>query len=144
MTIKKKALKKTVSAKNPSSSGGTMTKEDFFKKMTELGFPVSNSYVPQGWYSLVYNMTLAIKTETPGFIFGESDYIKEKFGTLRCYIVNALSEKTNSFVYQAEWESQFICEICGDSKGTELTEINDWQRTLCPRHTISEKSRRQR
>jgi len=56
--------------------------------------------------------------------------IKEKFGTLRIYTLNA-SEAQHSFVSFAEEMSRHVCEECG--KPGKIRS-GGWIRTLCDEH----------
>ena len=53
--------------------------------------------------------------------------IKEKFGLLRCYLMNT-SEAMQEIVHEYENKSSVICESCG-APGKRYTD--GWQRVKC-------------
>ena len=64
--------------------------------------------------------------------------VKEKFGGLRFYISDG-SEAIKKRVHQAEAESYFVCEFCGEPGVLRETA---WLKTLCDScHTIRQEAR---
>lgn len=59
------------------------------------------------------------------------DQVKEKFGTLRVYVITApeVADQARDLVDAAQIRSATICEGCG-APG-ELRETHDWVMTLC-------------
>jgi hypothetical protein len=87
---------------------------------------------PVGWSDLIDNTIKAI-------IAVDEDarvmQIKEKFGTLRFYIVG--SSRATKIVMDAEAKSKKICCICGNDKGS-ICNRNSYLVTICPKCELRE------
>ena len=57
--------------------------------------------------------------------------IKEKFGTLRFYVIHS-NKKIDELIRDNETKSSSICEICGEPG--RLDTIDGWHRTRCEKH----------
>lgn len=86
-----------------------------------------------GWYDILYNLFEKIEKELHYSLDDEFCIlqVKEKFGTLNVYtsmIPNGSS--IFDYIYEAEQESKFTCEICGSKEKVELRG-RCWFQTLC-------------
>lgn len=88
-----------------------------------------------GWYSLLDHLFGVLEGQAKypdANIFDEMyvSQLKEKFGTLRCYM--SLHDPTmEGAISLAESLSATICEVCGSHHG-QLYSIGNWMQTLCP------------
>jgi len=85
-----------------------------------------------GWNSIIYDMS--IKLEALIMALPESEresyravQVKEKYGTLRCYM-SAETDEMQAVIDEAEEKSAVTCEYCGKA-GTLRTK--GWHFTLC-------------
>jgi hypothetical protein len=85
------------------------------------------SYVGRGWHDLIIKM---LEELFEAGWNGRMYQIKEKFGSLRCYIAENVIG-LNSIVDKYETKSMHICEVCGD-KG--MIRNGRWLQTLCNKH----------
>lgn len=79
-----------------------------------------------GWYELIKKLSEDITKISPET---EAVQVKEKFGGLRFYVVNATDE-VYKLIDEAEAESFKICEKCG-SRENVTTGGRSWIYTLC-------------
>lgn len=91
-----------------------------------------------GWYELIYKLCEDLEKEIEQLPQeSRSQYrvfqIKEKFGTLRFYLVSHRNTKIQRLIYAAEKKSAKICEICGVSDAC-LRKKSGWYKTLCDEH----------
>ena len=93
-------------------------------------FGIEHGY---GWYGLtmpiIEEIRLHNNTNPDNQIY--IDQIKEKFGSLRIYVTGA-PDYLDAMIKKAEYESEYICEICGARGKNER--IDGWYRTLCEDH----------
>ena len=87
-----------------------------------------------GWYAILERLCSTItwfctKTNTP---VPQFEQVKEKFGTLRVYLRTGTSYVIDCLVRDAERESAYTCETCGEDG--ELNK-KGWLRCSCPTHT---------
>lgn len=87
-----------------------------------------------GWFDLIFNLSKAIEAEAEKSGLARSSelwpkalQVKEKFGTLRFYVVNG-SNAIYSLISQAEAKSAHICEDCGLPG---VTREGGWVHTTC-------------
>lgn len=66
--------------------------------------------------------------------------VKEKFGTLTIYC-NFYPEDLHKRLIELENRSAKICEICGETEGTECKSSHGWIYTLCPECRRKEEER---
>lgn len=83
-----------------------------------------------GWFDLLHKMCLDIQALNPHDDF-KFLQIKEKFGTLRVYVISATQDDVYSIIDAAEEASANICEDCGVKDGVTV-EGPGWIRALCP------------
>ena len=81
-----------------------------------------------GWYDILYKLSKALTDLDEGVVAAQ---VKEKYGTLRFYILFG-SDKAFDLIEAAEEESKKICEVCG-AVGS-LKERGYWLKTLCDIH----------
>jgi len=89
------------------------------------------SCVGEGWWDLIYRLCVKLEplvSDKAGSAIGQ---IKEKFGTLRFYLLFSESVEMYNFIREAEEESAKTCEECG-APGKQR-EINHWVKTSCER-----------
>lgn len=99
-------------------------------------------YIGDGWVPLVHKFCTVVERHTqthknaPRVIIGQ---IKEKFGTLRCYV-----DQGDKYIHGAkdmmEMASCSICEDCGE---TGKVRAGGWIRTLCDVCEIRQKKLRE-
>jgi hypothetical protein len=118
---------------------------DFIKKMKNTIKKIEESNTPKDPFSLFgiehgygwYGLTLPIIEEIRLYNIANPDnqiyidQIKEKFGSLRIY-VSGEPDYLDAMIKKAEYESNYICEICGARGNTE--KIDGWYWTLCDDH----------
>jgi hypothetical protein len=145
---KKKIKSKNIIKQNPNIFGV----EPFDSKKTLIGF-VFDCEV--GWNKLLINLISKISKEIKIMTFNAKQdndiemldiidkfkivQIKEKFGSLRIYYINANHEIFNhikKLIYQTELNSMNTCELCGSSKTVKLRNIlihnnYNYSKTLC-------------
>lgn len=71
--------------------------------------------LPDGWFDLFLQMCEDIKQPLVDANYLEKfrfSQIKEKYGTMRCYVFGA-PEEVHNILHKYEYLSQFVCEICG-------------------------------
>ena len=71
--------------------------------------------LPKGWHNLFFQMCQDIKKPLINNNYLEKfrfSQIKEKYGTMRCYVFGA-PEEVHNILHKYEYLSQFICESCG-------------------------------
>jgi len=85
-----------------------------YKKSNEDGSIMSFGFeCKDGWYDLIYVLSLKISTESKrAEIDVSAAQVKEKFGTLRFY-VDGGNERIHQLITEAEIASSHICESCG-------------------------------
>jgi len=99
-----------------------------------------------GWYNLINDLCADIyhyyNTKYDGVDYDGNKYhhevppsfyvtqIKEKFGSLRFYIM-AAPEDIHDMVHKAENKSYYICEVCGKEGKQFYRDDLPWVRTLC-------------
>jgi hypothetical protein len=93
-----------------------------FKEIYKDCFPVG-----EGWRPLVEKLVDDIIAIDPTI---EISQVKEKFGTLRFYVMSAADEVFD-LIDKAEEESGKICEQCGTREN--VTTKGGWLLTLCDR-----------
>lgn len=81
-----------------------------------------------GWYGLIDKLSEDLTKIDPGAIASQ---VKEKFGTLRFYC-SVYNDASMELIDQAEKESGYICEVCGQA-GLTRWDLG-WVRTLCDKH----------
>jgi len=93
------------------------------KPLTEslMGFGIMCG---NGWYGILYDLFRNLSELDEDIELLE---VKEKFGTLRVYIING-SDKAYDLIEEAESKSRFVCEVCG--KEGKLRS-DGWLFTLC-------------
>jgi hypothetical protein len=84
--------------------------------------------VGDGWEPLIRKLCEDIMASVPGEGF-RATQVKEKFGTLRCYVSGGTNE-IYRLIHKAEKESGKICENCGN-KDNVTTKGPGWIKTLC-------------
>lgn len=85
-----------------------------------------------GWYDILDELFTDLKKMMINNIPITISQIKEKFGTLSIYIENIPNEiykQVSDRIIEAEHQSCFTCENCGES-GIRRTDLA-WIRTLC-------------
>ena len=104
-----------------------ITNLEFRQPRKETIEEVASSVYP-GWHDLIKSM-LDDLFEL-GWS-GELRQIKEKFGTLRVYIITGGNEDLHARVMKAEEESSHVCRECG-----EPGKLRDdgWVEALCDTH----------
>ena len=114
---------------NPISKELQLRVENLKNKMT----PDSYKYigVDEGWYLIVADCDTDLTAINPDYQILQ---IKEKFGTLRYYYktnskYRAVVEAMARYVDEAEIESMYTCEECGE-RGLLRREIG-YRKTLC-------------
>ena len=71
--------------------------------------------LPDGWFDLFLQMCEDIKQPLVDANYLEKfrfSQIKEKYGTMRCYVFGA-PEEVHNILNKYEYLSKFVCEICG-------------------------------
>lgn len=109
--------------------------DDLIKKYPDLlndGFH-EEFYIScrEGWYDIIVNMVEAIAATK---VNGRIMQIKEKFGSLRCYLDYFDNEKyheVENIIREAENEAAITCEYCGAKPAVLRTTHRVWVRTLC-------------
>lgn len=83
--------------------------------------------VGPGWKKLLELLHTDISAVDPAY---EVVQVKEKFGSLRVYLVNE-NDEIEQLLHTALVRSQYICEMCG-----EPGEVGGqyWVKTLCAEH----------
>jgi hypothetical protein len=81
-----------------------------------------------GWYNLLDTLIGEILKVSPNT---KAMQIKEKWGTLRVYVVDA-NDAAYDLIDGAESDSEKICEVCG--KEGSLRDKLGWVRTMCDEH----------
>jgi len=118
---------------------------DLFKRVRKVIKKIEESNTPKDPFSLFgiehgygwYGLTLPIIEEIRLYNTANPDkqihidQIKEKFGSLRIY-VSGKPDYLDAMIRKAEYESNYICEICGARGNNE--EIDGWYCTLCDDH----------
>jgi len=94
-----------------------------FPEMMEKCFDCS---IKMGWYELVFDLMEILRDIDPNIKVRQ---IKEKFGGLRFYTENTVSEETQHLINMTEKESLSVCEFTG-KKGMNR-KIHDWWKTCC-------------
>jgi len=102
--------------------GGEELMERFAKHQEKLKLCHGWIEIGPGWFDLVDRLL----TDLPEGV--QVSQIKEKFGTLRCYVYHWQSEEVYARIRQAENESAKTCEVCGEPG--ELTG-KKWFRVRC-------------
>lgn len=92
-------------------------------------------YLPDGWADLVYDLHNAILENDPDYQIVQ---VKEKFGGLRFYVNQPISDMSKSLISEAEKSSFEICQDCG---ATGSLRKRGWWATLCDKHNSDEASR---
>lgn len=85
-----------------------------------------------GWFQLLYDLSsdlMRISAEA-AIEPPEVVQVKEKYGGLR-YYVDGGNNDTEHRIDQAEAESEYICEVCGQAGEIRST---GWIQTLCDEH----------
>ena len=85
-----------------------------------------------GWYQLLYNLCRELMStgdEPPVAM-----QVKEKFGTLRFYVVSATTQQ-HDIIEHYEQLSAKTCEVCGHPG---VIRGGGWMRTLCDEHSQGE------
>ncbi len=79
-----------------------------------------------GWFEIIWDLCIALeaKVKEPFEVL----QVKEKYGTLRCY-VNGATEEVYDLINDAEKKSSRTCELCGKA-GKECG--GGWIVTRCP------------
>jgi len=111
------------------------TFEDFQAAFPKLYREVRCGFsCPEGWLDIVWR--LSEQLEPLGI---QCDQVKEKFGGLRFYLLDALSphdvqDRAQALIREAEAEADRTCEICGK----QPAKLGNWKahyvRTLCEEH----------
>ena len=85
-----------------------------------------------GWYDILDRLCQRIQdyVDKTGCPQVEATQVKEKFGTLRFYTQGG-DETTESFIDEAEEETEHICELCGSKEDIQPTK--GWIHYLCPK-----------
>jgi hypothetical protein len=85
-----------------------------------------------GWFKLIYDLSKEITDycSAVGIEVPETTQVKEKFGTLRFYLMNE-SEAITEMIEDAENKSANTCEVCG-YKGKLMGK--SWLKVRCPQH----------
>jgi len=118
---------------------------DFVKKVRSALNKIEDNRTPKhpfelfgiehcnGWYGLTLPIIEEVRRYNELHPDNEIciDQIKEKFGTLRIYLSH-VPNYLKKMICKAEYESGYICEICGARGSNE--EINGWYMTLCDEH----------
>lgn len=88
-----------------------------------------------GWWPLIWRLCEGLEQEArqAGLQPGDADWpcfaqIKEKYGTLRCYIQG--TDRMRAMANMAEVCSATTCEECG--RPGSLDDESAWWKTLCP------------
>lgn len=81
-----------------------------------------------GWFKLIDELCAKLVELGPHAVASQ---VKEKFGTLRFYIIGA-SEAMMDLIIKAEEESSRVCENCGVRGYRHVHGM--WVATLCRRH----------
>lgn len=102
------------------------------------GFSCSN-----GWYQLIYDLSEKLEAEILKQPEEDREHfcasqVKEKFGTLRFYLVSG-TDVMWDLIEIAENASATICEVCG--KPGEENVQNNWVSTSCEAHADRRKLR---
>ena len=86
-----------------------------------------------GWYNHINALcaTIMLFCKDHGDTVPVVTQVKEKYGTLRFYVMYASIEMYD-LIERFEQESQYICEVCGD-RGKVRNE-GGWYTCLCDRH----------
>jgi hypothetical protein len=123
--------------------------EEIVKKYPDLFIEEGQRTCPwglecsKGWHPFIYEMIKQLhkinkNNETNNKYNPEFKYtpvkilqIKEKFGTLRCYILG--DEMAYGVVTAYEHLSQYICEYCGTTKSDANVKVSGggWLKCLC-------------
>lgn len=112
---------------------------DFPKLFRGTHEPITQNLMPfgcecgDGWFGLIYDLSKKIDDEAKRLELSDEYYpkltqVKEKFGTLRYYILGA-TDKMLDWIEEAEIKSGGICESCGEG-GTVHNDLG-WVSTLC-------------
>ncbi len=87
-----------------------------------------------GWFDIIVRMFEKIKVSNEGLPDDQKAFasqVKEKFGVLRVYMRNGLTEAVESAIKEAVKESSSTCEKCGDTETACLRTNRSWVKTLC-------------
>lgn len=84
-----------------------------------------------GWFNILDRLSKELTDLNEGVVAVQ---VKEKYGTLRFYIVGG-SDKAYNLIDEAEHESLVTCETCG--KSGKLRSIGGWLKTLCSDHYVN-------
>lgn len=114
--------------------------DDFNNQFPELT-KMCGVGVGEGWFPLVWEMfeRLTASRAARGMPISEEyplcfSTIKEKYGTLRVYPVNA-DDDDYQIIGMYEDMSQFVCEVCGESGQIRGSY---WLYAACDKHTRPE------
>lgn len=91
---------------------------------------VSFNRVPDGWFDII-DQALNKLYKIEGIKVLEC---KEKFAQLRIYINVWDNSEANKILEEAEFKSQYVCEICGVSGERRKKLSGYWIKTLCSHH----------
>lgn len=86
-----------------------------------------------GWYDILDRLCARLQADSDKTGYQVvATQVKEKFGTLRFYVVTASDEQFDA-IDEAEAESCVTCEVCG-----KLGKIRKegWYKVLCKDHTV--------
>lgn len=88
-------------------------------------------HIGQGWLPLVEELDEALSKTDPDYKIRQ---IKEKFGTLRFYVEEGVSEQGRQLIREAEEKSAHICDVCGGVGKIQPNKRKSWLVTRCDDH----------
>ncbi len=83
-----------------------------------------------GWYDLIDKLCSDLMASKNENVIATQ--VKEKYGRL-CFYVQTARDENYKLIYQAEKNSETICEMCGKPGKNEVSKTT-WYRTRCKEH----------
>lgn len=109
-----------------------VTHDDLMNKHERILHLCGYLEVSEGWYSLIDSLCTDLQVLADASdLQVEALQIKEKFGGLRFYVINATGEMLDR-IAKAEDASFTICETCGEPG--ERINKGGWLTTRCEKH----------